>query len=78
VYRFAPPGREPGWFDGDGRSIKRALLRTPVDAARVSSNFGFRIHPILGYAKLHRGTDFAHPPARRSTPAATAWWSGRR
>lgn len=65
VYRFAPPDNgadgEAGWFDGDGRSIRRALLRTPVDAARVSSGFGFRIHPILGFAKLHRGTDFAAP-----------------
>ena len=61
VYRFALPGGEPGWFDGDGRSIKRALLRTPVEAARVSSQFGFRIHPVLGYAKLHKGTDFAAP-----------------
>ncbi len=61
VYRFTPPGGEAGWFDGDGRSIKRALLRTPVDAARVSSGFGFRIHPILGFAKLHKGTDFAAP-----------------
>ncbi len=61
VYRFTPPGGEPGWFDGDGRSIKRALLRTPVDAARVSSSFGYRIHPILGFAKLHKGTDFAAP-----------------
>jgi murein DD-endopeptidase MepM/ murein hydrolase activator NlpD len=61
VYRFAPPGEEAGWFDGDGRSIRRALLRTPVDAARVSSGFGFRIHPVLGFAKLHKGTDFAAP-----------------
>jgi murein DD-endopeptidase MepM/ murein hydrolase activator NlpD len=61
VYRYTPPGGEPSWFDGDGRSIKRALLRTPVDAARVSSSFGYRIHPILGFAKLHRGTDFAAP-----------------
>lgn len=65
VYRFTPPNNgaegEPGWFDSDGRSIKRALLRTPVDAARVSSGFGFRIHPILGFAKLHKGTDFAAP-----------------
>lgn len=61
VYRFAPDGGEAGWFDSDGKSIKRALMRTPVDAARVSSNFGFRIHPVLGYAKLHEGTDFAAP-----------------
>jgi murein DD-endopeptidase MepM/ murein hydrolase activator NlpD len=61
VYRFAPEGAEAGWFDGDGVSVKRALLRTPVDGARVSSNFGFRIHPVLGFAKLHKGTDFAAP-----------------
>ncbi|KQR81245.1 M23 family metallopeptidase [Sphingomonas sp. Leaf343] len=61
VYRFAPPGEAAGWFDASGRSIVRALLRTPVEAARVSSSFGFRIHPILGFAKLHKGTDFAAP-----------------
>lgn len=61
AYRFAPPGKAEEWFDSDGGSIRRALLRTPVDAARVSSGFGFRIHPILGFAKLHKGTDFAAP-----------------
>jgi len=61
AYRFTPPGGEPGWFDRDGRSVKRALLRTPVDAARVSSSFGFRLHPVLGFMKLHKGTDFAAP-----------------
>lgn len=61
AYRFAPPGKPEEWFDSDGGSIRRALLRTPVDAARVSSGFGFRIHPILGFAKLHKGTDFAAP-----------------
>jgi murein DD-endopeptidase MepM/ murein hydrolase activator NlpD len=61
AYRFAPPGEQAGWFDGDGRSVKRALLRTPVDAARVSSGFGYRLHPILGFMKLHKGTDFAAP-----------------
>jgi murein DD-endopeptidase MepM/ murein hydrolase activator NlpD len=62
VYRFMPPGeREPQWFDSSGRSIVRALMRTPVDGARVSSKFGFRTHPILGYQKLHKGTDFAAP-----------------
>ncbi len=61
VYRFAPDGGAAEWFDGSGRSIVRALMRTPVDGARVSSNFGFRTHPILGFRKLHRGTDFAAP-----------------
>lgn len=61
AYRFAAPGKAEDWYDSDGGSIRRALLRTPVDAARVSSGFGFRIHPILGFAKLHKGTDFAAP-----------------
>ncbi|UYY57203.1 M23 family metallopeptidase [Sphingomonas sp. S2-65] len=62
LYRFTPPGeREAGWFDGNGFSTVRALMRTPVDSARISSQFGYRTHPILGYQKLHRGTDFAAP-----------------
>lgn len=61
LYRFTPEGQEPGWFDGNGRSVVRAFMRTPVDGARVSSNFGYRKHPILGYQKLHRGVDFAAP-----------------
>ena len=61
VYRFAERGGAPEWFDASGRSIIRALLRTPVDGARVSSTFGYRIHPIDGFRKLHKGTDFAAP-----------------
>ena len=61
VYRFTPPGGKADWFDASGRSIVRALMRTPVDGARVSSKFGFRVHPILGFQKLHKGTDFAAP-----------------
>jgi murein DD-endopeptidase MepM/ murein hydrolase activator NlpD len=62
LYRFLAPGdAEPGWYDGNGRSTVKALMRTPVDGARISSQFGFRIHPVLGYAKLHKGTDFAAP-----------------
>ncbi len=62
LYRFTPPGeREPGWFDGNGASTVRALMRTPVDSARITSQFGMRNHPILGYEKMHRGTDFAAP-----------------
>ncbi|WP_315760682.1 M23 family metallopeptidase [Sphingomonas sp. Y38-1Y] len=62
LYRFLAPGEtEPGWFDGNGASTVRSLMRTPVDGARISSTFGFRKHPILGYQKLHKGTDFAAP-----------------
>ena len=62
LYRFAGPGdRQPGWYDAAGHSTVRALLRTPIDGARISSPFGMRDHPILGFMKLHKGTDFAAP-----------------
>ena len=61
LYWYQPVGEDGGWFDGNGASIIRSLMRTPVDGARVSSQFGFRIHPVLGYKKLHKGTDFAAP-----------------
>lgn len=50
------------YFDENGQSAKKALMRTPIDGARLSSSFGKRKHPILGYTKLHTGTDFAAPP----------------
>ncbi|WP_213981487.1 M23 family metallopeptidase, partial [Sphingomonas sp. dw_22] len=61
VYRFAPDGKTDEWFDASGRSIIRALMRTPVDGARVTSKFGLRFHPILKFMKLHGGIDFAAP-----------------
>ena len=77
LYRFLAPGdTEAGWYDGNGSSTVRALMRTPVDGARISSKFGFRTHPILGYQKLHRGTDFAAPtgtPIYASGNATVQW-----
>jgi murein DD-endopeptidase MepM/ murein hydrolase activator NlpD len=61
LYWFQPPTGQAGWFDGNGSSVVRALLRTPVEGARISSTFGMREHPILGYTKLHEGVDFAAP-----------------
>ena len=61
LYEFElRPGRTD-YFDDRGRSAKRPLLRTPIDGARLSSGFGKRRHPILGYTKVHRGVDFAAP-----------------
>ena len=50
------------YFDDKGQSAKKALMRTPIDGARLSSHFGNRKHPILGYTKKHTGTDFAASP----------------
>ena len=62
LYRFVPPGEsEPGWFDGNGRSTVKSLMRTPIDGARITSKFGMRFHPVLHYTRLHGGTDFAAP-----------------
>ena len=48
-------------FDENGKSVKKSLMKTPINGARLSSSFGMRKHPILGYNKMHQGTDFAAP-----------------
>jgi murein DD-endopeptidase MepM/ murein hydrolase activator NlpD len=53
--------RGPEWFDESGRSLRRAFLRTPLDGARLSSGFGLRPHPVLGFNRVHQGVDFAAP-----------------
>ena len=60
LYYFDKEGSE-GHYDKNGKSIKKALMKTPINGARLSSPFGMRKHPIDGFNKMHRGTDFAAP-----------------
>lgn len=68
-WRLARDDGSYAYYDADGRSVQRLLMKTPVDGARLSSRFGMRRHPILGYTRLHRGLDFAAP---RGTPIYAA------
>ena len=61
VYRVTFNDGTVDYFDERGQSIRRALLRTPVAAAHITSAFGMRMHPILGYSKMHQGVDFGAP-----------------
>jgi len=58
---FYPDKKFTGHYDENGKSIKKALMKTPINGARLSSPFGMRKHPILGFNKMHKGTDFAAP-----------------
>ena len=60
LYHFKKEGSK-GHYDKNGKSVKKALMKTPINGARLSSSFGMRKHPIDGYNKMHRGTDFAAP-----------------
>ena len=60
LYFFDQNGNE-GHYDKNGKSVQKALMKTPVNGARLSSSFGMRKHPIDGFNKMHRGTDFAAP-----------------
>jgi murein DD-endopeptidase MepM/ murein hydrolase activator NlpD len=61
IYRYEHGDGRIDYYNRDGESMRRVLMRTPIDGARISSNFGPRRHPILGYSRMHRGTDFAAP-----------------
>ena len=69
IFRFKNSFGEMAWFDGKGNSIKKSLLRTPVDAVHITSGFGMRTHPIKGYTKMHKGVDFS---AGMGTPIMAA------
>ena len=60
LYKFGSD-KSYSYFDTNGKSVEKALMKTPINGARLSSPFGKRKHPILGYNKMHQGTDFAAP-----------------
>jgi len=64
LYKFGDD-ENYGYFDMNGKSVEKALMKTPINGARLSSSFGMRKHPILGFNKMHKGTDFA---AKEGTP----------
>jgi murein DD-endopeptidase MepM/ murein hydrolase activator NlpD len=61
LYRYEYPNGTIGYFTPEGKSIKKSLMRTPINGAKLTSRYGFRMHPILGFNHLHQGTDFAAP-----------------
>ncbi len=61
LYRHQLKDGRIDYFDAEGRGARKALMRTPINGARLSSGFGKRRHPILGYSKMHKGVDFAAP-----------------
>ncbi len=69
IYRHKTRDGRIDYYNRDGESIRRALLRTPIDGARITSGFGMRQHPILGFSKMHQGVDFGAP---KGTPIYAA------
>lgn len=69
LYYYQDRNGYTNYYDNNGKSAKKTLMRTPIDGARISSKFGMRKHPILGYSKMHKGLDFAAP---RGTPIYAA------
>lgn len=61
LYRYTTADGQTDYFDESGRSATKALLKTPVSGARLTSGFGMRRHPLLGYSKMHTGVDFGVP-----------------
>tara|TARA_B100000989_G_scaffold16143_1_gene10759 strand:- start:1292 stop:2587 length:1296 start_codon:yes stop_codon:yes gene_type:complete len=61
LYRYEYENNKIDYFDENGKSMRKTLMKTPINGARLSSSFGKRKHPILGFTKMHTGTDFAAP-----------------
>ena len=61
LYKFEYEKNKIDYFDENGKSMRKTLMKTPINGARLSSSYGKRKHPILGFTKMHTGTDFAAP-----------------
>ncbi|MBI3419024.1 MAG: M23 family metallopeptidase [Proteobacteria bacterium] len=61
IYRVAMPAGSFEYYDATGKSVRKGLLRTPVEGAHLTSGFGMRLHPILGFSRMHKGVDFGAP-----------------
>ena len=60
MYYFEHDG-DGEYYSPSGESVRKSLLRTPIDGAKITSGFGMRLHPILGYTRMHKGVDFGAP-----------------
>ena len=69
LYRYTTRDGQTDYYDEQGRSAQKSLLKTPVSGARLTSGFGMRRHPLLGYSKMHAGVDFGVP---QGTPIRAA------
>ncbi|MGN7437102.1 MAG: peptidoglycan DD-metalloendopeptidase family protein [Alcanivorax sp.] len=69
IYRYEEDNGRAEYFREDGMNLRNTLMKTPIDGARMSSGFGMRRHPVLGYNRMHKGVDFAAP---RGTPIYAA------
>jgi murein DD-endopeptidase MepM/ murein hydrolase activator NlpD len=61
IYRYIDTSGQVDFYNQKGESVRKALLRTPVDGARITSKFGMRVNPILGFSMMHKGVDFGVP-----------------
>jgi murein DD-endopeptidase MepM/ murein hydrolase activator NlpD len=79
LFRFTSADGQTDYFDENGRSATKSLLKTPVSGARLTSGFGMRRHPLLGYSKMHTGVDFGVPHGTpiRAAGAGTVELAGR-
>jgi murein DD-endopeptidase MepM/ murein hydrolase activator NlpD len=78
-FRFTSADGQTDYFDESGRSAARALLKTPISGVKITSGFGMRRHPLLGYSKMHAGVDFGAPTGTpiRAAGSATVDIAGR-